>query len=193
MSKLKGLKTLNIYLIVLSVLLAVALSATVVFAAMTTTQKGSNTITIGSLGTVTCSADINGLYPGGKVNSTVTFNVSGQNADLKGLQLSGFTITGLTLHGAAKVNNYQLSAGNPIYESITLTMGGNDLSETYYNWTTLSSGAAGTLTISAPLGLTSDAIAGGSQGSPVNASGYLTDSITSATLTFTLKVSAITN
>ena len=193
MSKLKGLKTLNIYLIVLSVLLAVALSATVVFAAMTATQKGSNTITIGSLGTVTCSADINGLYPGGKVNSTVTFNVSGQNTDLKGLQLSGFTITGLTLHGVA--NNYKLSAGNPIYDSITLTMGGKDLKnkDSYYNWTTLSSGAAGTLTISAPLGLTSDAISGNGQGSPVNASGYLTDSITSATLTFTLNVSAITN
>ena len=193
MSKLKGLKTLNIYLIVLSVLLAVALSATVVFAAMTATQKGSNTITIGSLGTVTCSADINGLYPGGKVNSAVTFNVSGQNTDLKGLQLSGFTITGLTLHGVA--NNYQLSAGNPIYDSITLTMGGKDLKvkDSYYNWTTLSSGAAGTLTILPPFGLTSDAIAGGSQGSPTNAGGYLTDSITSATLTFTLNVSAITN
>ena len=189
MSKLKGLKTLNIYLIVLSVLLAVALSATVVFAAMTTTQKGSNTITIGSLGTVTCSADINGLYPGGTVNSTVTFNVSGQNADLTGLQLSDFKITGLTLRGAT--NDYPLSAGNLIYDSVSLTMGGNDLSETYYNWTTLSSGAAGTLTISAPLGLTSDAISGNGQGSPV--SGYLTDSITSATLTFTLKVSAITN
>ena len=191
MSKLKGLKTLNIYLIVLSVLLAVALSATVVFAAMTATQKGSNTITIGSLGTVTCSADINGLYPGGTVNSTVTFNVSGQNADLKGLQLSDFTITGLTLHGTT--NDYPLSAGNPIYDSVSLTVGSNDLSETYYNWTTLSSGAAGTLTISAPLGLTSDAISGNGQGSPVNASGYLTDSITSATLTFTLNVSAITN
>ncbi len=191
MSKLKGLKTLNIYLIVLSVLLAVALSATVVFAAMTTTQKGSNTITIGSLGTVTCSADINGLYPGGTVNSTVTFNVSGQNADLTGLQLSDFKITGLTLHGTT--NDYPLSAGNPIYDSVSLTVGSNDLSETYYNWTTLSSGAAGTLTISAPLGLTSDAISGNGQGSPVNASGYLTDSITSATLTFTLNVSAITN
>ena len=191
MSKLKGLKTLNIYLIVLSVLLAVALSATVVFAAMTATQKGSNTITIGSLGTVTCSADINGLYPGGTVNSTVTFNVSGQNADLTGLQLSDFKITGLTLHGTT--NDYPLSAGNPIYDSIELTIGSNDLSETYYNWTTLSSGAAGTLTISAPLGLTSDAISGNGQGSPVNASGYLTDSITSATLTFTLNVSAITN
>lgn len=191
MSKLKGLKTLNIYLILLSVLLAVALSATVVFAAMTATQKGSNTITIGSLGTVTCSADINGLYPGGTVNSTVTFNVSGQNADLKGLQLSDFTITGLTLHGAA--NNYQLSKGNPIYDSIVLTVGGEDLKDSYYNWTTLSSGATGTLTISAPLGLTSDAIAGNGQGSPTNAGGYLTDSITSATLTFTLNVSAITN
>ena len=191
MSKLKGLKTLNIYLIVLSVLLAVAFSATVVFAAMTATQKGSNTITIGSLGTVTCSADINGLYPGGTVNSTVTFNVSGQNADLTGLQLSDFKITGLTLRGTT--NDYPLSAGNYIYDSVSLTMGGNDLSETetYYNWTTLSSGATGTLTISAPLGLTSDAISGNGQGSPV--SGYLTDSITSATLTFTLKVSAITN
>ena len=188
MSKLKNLKTLNIYLILLASVLVVALTATITFAAMTATQKGSNTITIGSLGTITCEVSLSNLYPGGTSTGNVTFQVSNQDTQLTGLQLSGFKLSSITLKGDS---TYPITSGS-MFDSVSLTVDGTNLtSSSYYNWTDLQNTLSGSISITAPLGLTTDEILDKEQGSPVD--GYLTNSIDTATLTFTINVSAITS
>ena len=187
MSKLKNLKTLNIYLILLASVLVVALTATITFAAMTATQKGSNTITIGSLGTITCEVSLSNLYPGGTSTGNVTFQVSNQDTQLTGLQLSGFKLSSITLKGDS---TYPITSGS-MFDSVSLTVDGTNLTSSSYNWTDLQNTLSGSISITAPLGLTTDEILDKEQGSPVD--GYLTNSIDTATLTFTINVSAITS
>ena len=187
MSKLKNLKTLNIYLILLASVLVVALTATITFAAMTATQKGSNTITIGSLGTITCEVSLSNLYPGGTSTGNVTFQVSNQDTQLTGLQLSGFKLSSITLKGDS---TYPITSGS-MFDSVSLTVDGTNLTSSSYNWTDLQNTLSGSISITAPWGLTTDEILDKEQGSPVN--GYLTNSIDTATLTFTINVSAITS
>ena len=197
MSKLKNLKTLNIYLILLASVLVVALTATITFAAMTATQKGSNTITIGSLGTIDCTVTIDNLYPGGTSTGDVTFTVDGQDSQLKGLQLSGFKLTSIILTGNSGAA-YPVSSGS-MFDSVDLKIGeGNNeisLKSASKDWTDLSNGLNCTITIKAPLGATTGQIVGNNTGVEIckPTDGYLTNSIKSATLTFTINVSAITS
>ena len=77
MTKFNKLKTFNILIFALVPLLLIAMAATVTLGAMTAGGYGQNTIQIGRIGTVTCTATTGSIYPGATQTIDLTLKYTG--------------------------------------------------------------------------------------------------------------------
>ena len=77
MTKFNKLKTFNILIFALVPLLLIAMVATVTLGAMTAGGYGQNTIQIGRIGTVTCTATTGSIYPGATQTIELTLKYTG--------------------------------------------------------------------------------------------------------------------
>lgn len=117
MTKLSKLKMFNILVFALIPLLVVAMVTTVTLAAMTAGGYGQNTINIGKLGTVNCTAVVaKGVYPGNKATATLTLKYAKSGSyNASAVTVSGFTVKGVTItSGSTTLANFTGSTYGPI-------------------------------------------------------------------------------
>lgn len=120
-TKLSKLKMFNILVFALIPLLVVAMVTTVTLAAMTAGGYGQNTINIGKLGTVDCTAvAANGVYPGNKATATLTLKYAKSGSyNANAVTVSGFTIDSVTIKSGETTLASFSSATNGAYGPIS--------------------------------------------------------------------------
>ena len=129
MGKFEKLKTYNLMLMILVPLLIVAMVATVTLAAMTVSKDGKNTIQIGGVGSITCTATATGLYPGSTQNISLVFSYAGDTntsanvANSIILDFATFKFTSVKAVSGSNASGYTVNLNNanahnmPVYFS----------------------------------------------------------------------------
>ncbi|MBQ7977411.1 MAG: hypothetical protein IJ301_02275 [Clostridia bacterium] len=129
MGKFEKLKSYNLMLMILVPLLIVAMVATVTLAAMTVSKDGKNTIQIGGVGSITCTATATGLYPGSTQNISLVFSYAGDTntsanvANSIILDFATFKFTSVKAVSGSNASGYTVNLNNtnahnmPVYFS----------------------------------------------------------------------------
>lgn len=175
------------------VVVILALTASVLFAAMSTYSHASNTVYIASLGEISCSATAPAkLYPGGTSEGTVQFKLATADKSVKSVKLTNFQLTSFTIKWGTGENQSATFNTNIANETNSATV-----TTTAGDWVFALSLGAGlevsdtntcTLTVTAPLGAVTDSTSING-GSPKD--GYLVGNVTGVDCNFTVTVEPV--
>jgi len=174
-----------------------AITASILFAAMSTASHASNTVYIAELGTISCTASAPAkLYPGGTSEGTVKFEIkSGTNLVTAG-KVTNFKLTSFTIKwgtGSDQSATFSTGITNANNSATVVTTAGNWVfALNLGSGLDIGGSASGTcaLTVTVPQGFdTSSSIPSWvSGGSPKD--GYLVGNVTGVTCQFTVDVEA---
>lgn len=179
MTKLSKLKMFNILVFALIPLLVVAMVTTVTLAAMTAGGYGQNTINIGKLGTVNCTAVVaKGVYPGNKATATLTLKYAKSGSyNASAVTVGGFTVKSVTIKsGSTTLANFTTGS---TYGPIS----GVALDKTSYTIQ-----LNGTATAVLSFNITAGANSGRTDNISSDPQKYLVNSATAIEISFTLQV-----
>lgn len=195
MGKFEKLKTYNLMLMILVPLLIVAMVATVTLAAMTVSKDGKNTIQIGGVGSITCTATATGLYPGSTQNISLVFSYAGDTntsanvANSIILDFNTFKFTSVKAVSGSNASGYTVNLNNtnahnmPVYfSSYDLLNGSTSIKS---STVTVTKGSPVTITLKAVLkeGINDNLGTSNANATPAN---YLMNSTNNLIMNFTI-------
>ncbi len=193
--------TITICICMLGVMV-LALTASILFAFLSTSSHGKNTVYISSLGTIECSATAQAnLYPGGTSEGTLQFQLATGDNMVKSVNLTNFRLTSFVIEWAGSsgtqsatfstVANSKTNGASTNNTATVTTTAGDWVFRV--GWTTglgLTAGTGSNLTlyVTVPLGRANTDPAGTTMegGSPTE--GYLVGTVSSVKINFTIDV-----
>lgn len=185
--------TMTVFITMIAIVI-LALTASVMLAAMSTSNHAKNTVYIASLGEIKCTASAPAkLYPGGTSDGTISFALTSGKNLVDSVEITDFKLTSFTLKWGDKTG--QSATFNT---GITNSTNSATVKTTAGNWVfalNLGSGLSVsvgtpqdcTISVTVPLGFDNsesyDSVKGGS-----STDGYLVGNVTSVDFEFTVTV-----
>ncbi len=188
----KGTMTIFVTMIAVVIL---ALTASILLAAMSTSSHAKNTVYIASLGEISCTASAPAkLYPGGTSEGTVSFTLASAEKLAKEVKITGFKLTSFTLKwGTESGQSATFSTGitnNTNSATVSTTAGDWVFALNLGDGLVVSAGETTpqscTLSVTVPLGFDSTSATYFGGGSPKD--GYLVGNVTAVDCAFTVEV-----